>query len=325
LRVATLVASASLIVACSASLAAPSAAGPASLAFDPPTAGVLVGGGEEDVQLLVADIPATQPLTAFAITLHYDPAVVTLTLLEGTMLRSTGRTSFCIVSYYADGRAVLTCSSTGAPPGPTGNGELAIIRIAASPSLQLTPSLGNGVLTSMSVDPAADTTLLDPVGAPIALAGVAHGFVVVQALEGDVNKDCVVDVGDVQATLARLGATSGSPLYDPQYDVDPQASDGDIDFQDLQFVSGRVGNTCADLPPIGSTPTPTPTPTFTPTPTSTPVPCYDFGDFLTMLDAYGSHGPPGQSPNWNPATDFNADNAVNFPDFLLILQYWGCA
>ena len=83
---------------------------------------------------------------------------------------------------------------------------------------------------------------------------------------------------DTQAIGFRWGASKGSILFLNRFNLEPfgAQSDDDIDIKDLQFVSGRIGSSCAaphpEQPPVnrkaGPTSTPTPTPTPPPTPTS---------------------------------------------------------
>lgn len=46
-------------------------------------------------------------------------------------------------------------------------------------------------------------------------------------------------------------------------------------------------------------------------------------DFYTMAKAFGSHGPPDPSPNWNPACDIVVDNVIDVKDFYLLCLHFG--
>jgi uncharacterized repeat protein (TIGR01451 family) len=84
-------------------------------------------------------------------------------------------------------------------------------------------------------------------------AGDPEVVVTIRRLEGDVTKDCTVDVGDLQAMASRFGTKLGSLLYNAWFDLEPHqptSGDGDIDVKDIQFVFGRFGSTCED--PIGN-------------------------------------------------------------------------
>jgi len=61
------------------------------------------------------------------------------------------------------------------------------------------------------------------------------------ALIGDVNGDCKVDVIDLYIVGARFGATRGSLLYSPYYDLN---GNGRIDAGDIQTVAVHAGETC---------------------------------------------------------------------------------
>jgi hypothetical protein len=81
--------------------------------------------------------------------------------------------------------------------------------------------------------------------------------ITVRVLEGDMNTDCTVDVTDDQIEAAHYGATFGSLLYEPWYDLEPALKDGDMDVKDLQKVFGRNGSTCAaPVPPQDPLPAP---------------------------------------------------------------------
>jgi hypothetical protein len=84
-----------------------------------------------------------------------------------------------------------------------------------------------------------------------------------------------------------------------------------------------LANASSTLNVLFSDTTPVPTVTHTPTPTRTPNPnCWHFEDFLAMLQAWNSYGPPNPSPNWNSAADLDADNHVGFGDLLVGTSRW---
>ncbi|HWQ29014.1 MAG TPA: hypothetical protein VNN12_08320, partial [Dehalococcoidia bacterium] len=123
----------------------------------------------------------------------------------------------------------------------------------------------------------ASTKLRDTAGATIPVAAAGDAIVVVRALEGDLNRDCVVNVTDDQMISVRYLAVFGMLAYHPYFDLEPVYTDGDIDIKDVQFVFGRNGSTCKtpippQTPPPETTPTIPPTSTRTPTPTATGTP-----------------------------------------------------
>lgn len=84
----------------------------------------------------------------------------------------------------------------------------------------------------------------------------------IRRLEADVTSDCMVKIDDLQQIANRYLTSRGSLLYSPMYDVSLPAPNGVIDVQDLQFVFGRIGSTCAQpippQPPVASTDSPQP-------------------------------------------------------------------
>jgi hypothetical protein len=47
-----------------------------------------------------------------------------------------------------------------------------------------------------------------------------------------------------------------------------------------------------------------------------------FGDYVIMLAAWNSHGPPNPAPVWDARADFDGDNTVGFGDLNSILATW---
>ncbi len=79
-------------------------------------------------------------------------------------------------------------------------------------------------------------------------------------LEGDVTKDCSVDISDMQLEASKFGTSLGNLLYGVFFDVNEptQHGDGEIDINDVQFVFGRMGSECSlPIPPQPPAP-PTP-------------------------------------------------------------------
>jgi hypothetical protein len=65
--------------------------------------------------------------------------------------------------------------------------------------------------------------------------------------------DCDVDALDAQQTAGRYLFNATSPYYRAGYDLQG-GPDGEIDIQDIQYVNGRIGSTCASPAPAEPTP-----------------------------------------------------------------------
>lgn len=242
----------------------------------PSSANLFIGGEplrvEEEVALV--DEPG---LASFEIEVLFNAEVVTVSVEEGPFLGSTGNPTSCETTYITVGQLVFSCRALGSPDsGPVGRGTLAIFEVRPRTSLELRPTTGNGVMTLLD-DIRAGTKLRDVDGATIPVASAGDAIVAVRALEGDLNRDCVVNVVDDQMIAVRYLATFGMLAYHPVFDLEPVFTDGDIDIKDVQFVFGRNGSTCKtpippQTPPPERTPTIPPTSTRTPTATATPSP-----------------------------------------------------
>jgi hypothetical protein len=160
--------------------------------------------------------------------------------------------------------------------GVMADGSIATITLTPKPDLtkRLTPANDNGVISTV-LDQGCEladiwghplSSGFDALGRPIPLPGILPGgqvadcgnlTVTVRVIEGDMNTDCTVDVADDQLEAAHYGATIGSLLYDPWWDLEPALKDGDVDVKDLQKVFGRNGSTCAaPVPPQDPLPAP---------------------------------------------------------------------
>jgi hypothetical protein len=160
--------------------------------------------------------------------------------------------------------------------GPQGEDDVvATIHISPEPDLKfrLTPGQKNGVLRTL-LDENCEVADIwgDPLGTgvyifqrEIPLPGIVTGglvetcddlHVTVRILEGDLNLDCIVDVGDDQQIAFRYGSTFGNLLYDPWFDLEPSLKDFDVDIKDVQKVFGRNGSTCEEPIPDNQGPEP---------------------------------------------------------------------
>ncbi len=266
-----------------------SAGNPIVLSIDPPAADLWIcsgsgpdcsGNGEGSVT--VADVLTNPPsgfqVGGFDFRVYFDRNIVNLSATEGPFLGSTGRQTQCkqnVTQSYLE----MICTSSGSEPGPSGWGVLAYLTI--TPNIIIRPTLNNGVQTVITQSGAS---LTDTSGNQTVIGETDGSTIMVRALEGDVNKDCRVNVVDEQSEAVRYGTTLGLWPYDLWFDLEPWTGDYDIDIKDLQFVFGRDSWTCKSREPpktptptftatatASNTPTPTETPTPTQTPTSTPV------------------------------------------------------
>ncbi len=221
------------------------------------------GEGKLTVSAGVWSLPPGVRLGSFDFTLYFNRDVVSVSVTEGPFLSSTGRQTQC-QQVQTESYLQMTCTSTGSQPGAGGGGIIAYITL--TPNVTIRPTLGNGIRTELALDTGA--TLKDDLNNPIPVGQVSGSSILVRALEGDVNKDCVVNVIDEQSEAGRYGTYIGLWPYDIWFDLEPASGDGDIDIKDLQFVFGRDRWTCQGLEPP---PQPTPTATATSLPTNTPT------------------------------------------------------
>lgn len=258
-------------------LAASRAAGTAVFYKEPVAANVFIGGDPVIVVERVAGIPPDRQVGAYSVAASFDPDAISFVMTPGDFLGSTGRNVTCGFTYPSSSIVIMSCNSSGSAPGPTGGGELALITVSPAPLLVIRPTSNNGIYATLH-DLAAYSHLTDTLGQPIPINQVYDSYLVVRALEGDVNKDCQVNVIDEQTIAGRYFTRIGSLLYNKYYDLEPPQTDGDIDIKDVQFVFGRDGSTCeTPIPPqppppppiTPTTPSPTATPSLTPTPSAT--------------------------------------------------------
>ncbi len=197
-----------------------------------------------------------------------------------TLFAAAGRTLICSMSLPQETQIHVACASTG----PIGVGPVFVgAQIMAHVSMDikdfvrgsLYPHKENGIVTRFDD---TGTELANTCGWPlndgtgyivpgqttecqgVALLGILPGglvadsssFVTIRRLEADMDKDCDVDVADMQAMATRYGFGFGSLLYQIWFDLEPHTTgaDGDIDIKDVQFVFGRFGSNCtAPIPP----------------------------------------------------------------------------
>ncbi|HYM16617.1 MAG TPA: hypothetical protein VEZ14_13765 [Dehalococcoidia bacterium] len=221
-------------------------------------------------------------LGGFAFDVHYDPTVFqqpTINLTPAVVLfASSGRLLNCSMSIPLPGLIHVGCASSGGiGVGPQWSGPQVLAHVTLTPlSLvvnTIRPNKENGIYTDVDDtgqqvtntcgQPLNDGTIQPLPGQPecqgVLLPGVGPGGVLpdtaarvtVRRLEGDVVPDCSVDVADMQTEASKFGLSTGSLLFNKFFDVNLplQFGDGEIDINDVQFVLGRVGSTCANPNP----------------------------------------------------------------------------
>ena len=266
LALGLLVLGATLFAQGSAAIEPSAAGGAVSVVKEPATASLFVGAGEVTIAEQVNNVPEPG-LGAFELAIVYDESVIDLAIQEGPFLGSTGRATTCR-TLFSENEVRLWCASSGPQPGPTGSGTLVNLVVWPDPNLRIRPTVNNGVIMLLN-NLSAETGLAEPLGDDIPVRSVGDAVLIVRALEGDFNQDCIINIFDEQDIALRYQALFGTLLYNLWYDVEPVQGDFDIDIKDLQFVFGRHGWLCPKPTP---TPTPTLTGTATPTPTATGTP-----------------------------------------------------
>jgi hypothetical protein len=197
------------------------------LAFEP-TVTSLALGGEGTLHVAVR---AVRNLAAFQVEIAWRPEVFEVRGVEITeFLGSTGRQVIPVepVIDNAAGRLTFAAASVGHQDGPSGDGRLLAVRIAARE-----PGT-SGIEIDASV-------LTDPGGHEIAHEAGRGSVRVAECMVGDFDCNCVIDIRDVMEVVRRWGTVEGDPDYDPRFDMD---DDGDIDIVDVQIEAGLWGQTC---------------------------------------------------------------------------------
>jgi len=220
-------------------------------------------------------------LGAYEFTLHYNNLVFNAPIItDSGKLGSTGRPVTCTMTIPLETQVHWGCASTGlTPAGPIWTGPMVmahvIFPIKSFARGSLYPHKENGVVSRFDdtgtkganicgqslndgtgyvvpgQTPECQGVLLPGV-LPGGLLADSYSFVTIRRLEGDIDKNCVVDISDMQAEASRYGFNLGSLLYNVWFDLEPHqtGADGDIDIKDIQFVFGRFGSKCsAPIPP----------------------------------------------------------------------------
>ncbi|MCJ7491848.1 MAG: hypothetical protein MUP15_06820, partial [Dehalococcoidia bacterium] len=177
------------------------------------------GQGHLTINEEVSGIPSGVGLGSFEFLIYYWGNIVNVSVTEGPFLRSTGRSVVCPTPIAGENSLRFGCVSWGSEPGPSGSGVLAYIEVEPNPDLVLRPTARNGFFVNL-LNSRFDAELADEMSDPIPVEAVGSAQILVQALEGDVNYDCKVNVIDEQAVSVRYGTTFGIQPYDTFFDLE---------------------------------------------------------------------------------------------------------
>jgi len=201
------------------------------------------------------------------------------------LMSDFGRSADCTMTQTANGVDHIACASTGTfGSGPVFAGDQVVAHVHKVPQdlirESIRPNKENGDVSVIKDD---QVTVTNTCGQPLNqgdgnaaecqgtnLGGVCGGGVLcspvsvnvetIRRLEGDVNRDCSVNVQDMQIEASKFGTSTGSLLFSTFFDVNEplQHGDGEIDINDVQFVFGRFGSECIGptIPPQNPQPAP---------------------------------------------------------------------
>jgi hypothetical protein len=238
---------------------------------NPLTANLFIGGPPLVLQEEIAGVPFEPGAGAYTVEVQFPREMVGVTVEQGAFLEQNGRVVECSSSQDKKG-VRLACASTGSGSGAGGRGVLAEFVVQPAPGVRIRPDVGNEMLVQIHNVPIKVVTVD---GTELNIQFIFDAVVAVRALEGDITRDCRVNLIDWQSVAFRFGSTFGSLWYDEFFDLQPTGGDDDVDIKDLQFVIGRTGSSCDDPTPPQPSPTPVTTPvipTVSPIATGSPVP-----------------------------------------------------
>ncbi len=199
------------------------------------------------------DPSAVQQIAAFEFDVLYDNKKVCVDLTEGASWAAAG--AVCIIEDSAskpqlEGVARIGCVTTGKGLGINELDALATINVYPQPEIYspMKPNQENGNVVQINN---LNCDLGDEQGHAIPIFACDDAAFTFRYLEGDVEPDCSVDAIDAQAISFRWGVDKGSLIYDDFMNLEPSGAqaDDDIDINDLQFIFGRFGSTCANPHP----------------------------------------------------------------------------
>lgn len=217
-----------------------------------PSTQTVPAGGNVLVDITVEDAPS---FSAYEFHLSFDPRVLEFLTITGqdAFLETTGRDALCFgpdADDLMDDIISFACGSTGAVPGPEGDGVLATLvfstSCAGTSPLPFGPIVGDDIFVDAVI-------LADELANPVKVTGVGGVLHVTGAtpcaaapLVGDASCDETVNAIDAALILQSVAGLL-NPL--PCQDNGDANQNGSVDAIDaalvLQFVAGLVAN----LPP----------------------------------------------------------------------------
>lgn len=159
-----------------------------------------------------------------------------LTIVQGYAAKST----IILMSVHGFQGTVSLAASVGCP---TASLSCPLATLDPS-SVSLAP---NGTTTAILT---VSTTKSTPTGTyPVMVTGtsgsLSHSVTisvrVVLHLDGDVDDDCKVDIGDLSVVGVDFGSAPAMPRWNPRADLN---NDGRIDILDIAIVGGNFGRSC---------------------------------------------------------------------------------
>jgi len=205
------------------------------------------------------DLSQPQRLGGFSFQVKYDPLKVCVVLRPGPAWSAHPQQVCTIIdavtSPTTQGVARMTCVTLGkatvVDTSTAAGRALALIEVRPQPEAysQIRANQDNGQVVQLNNEACK---LTDLQGHAIPILSCEDADVTIRFLEGDVEPDCQVNTLDTQAIAFRWGATKGSQIYNDRFNLEPSGTqaDQDIDINDLQFVYGRFGSTCASPWPV---------------------------------------------------------------------------
>ena len=128
------------------------------------------------------------------------------------------------------------------------------VRVAPVVYSLFTANQDNGTMVQVL---AMNCNLTDQLGHPIPNEKCPDGDITIRQLEGDVNRDCVVNAVDQQLLAFRWGTDISSDLFSQTYDL-VDTGFPEINIKDVQFVFGRHGSECNNQNALQVSGTPNP-------------------------------------------------------------------